>query len=331
MTNNLKRIRTIHRWFKILATMRQGAMVSVEDLAERFGVTKRTIYRDLAELQELKIPLVSNQGYWYLIKGYPVPAIEFSLDEVAVLAGALGWACRNPALGGAAAISAMEKLKDAVPDRSFRTLMDELEASVVVDPSPARPTAGELEVEEVVRRAVRESHKLEVVYGSFYSGEATRRVIRPYGLAYRGVGLYVIGWCELRQAQRTFRLSRIRSARWLKDRFQVPVDFDLNAHLMTVWGIEDGADMHVILRFSPKVAQLARETQWHPTQEVEEQPDGGVLLHMVTRGRGELARWIAQYGGEVTVLEPPELARAVREIGDGIVRAYAEKVEKAHG
>lgn len=328
MSNDLRRIRTIHRWFKILAAIRQGARVSVEDLAERFGVTTRTIYRDLAELQELKIPLVSDQGYWYLVKGYPVPPIEFSLDEVAVLAGALGWASRNPVLGGAAAISAMEKLKDAIPDKSFRALVDELETSVVVDPSSARPVPGELGVEEIVRRAVRESHRLEIVYGSLYSGEITSRIIRPYGLAYRGVGLYVIGWCELRQAQRTFRLSRVRNARWLRDRFEVPPDFDLNAHLMAVWGIEDGPDMQVVLRFSPAVAQLARETQWHPTQEVEEQPDGGVLLHMVTRGKGELARWIAQYGGEVTVLEPVELARAVRAIGDGIVRAYAEKVEK---
>jgi predicted DNA-binding transcriptional regulator YafY len=306
--------------------MRQGARVSVEDLTERFRVTRRTIYRDLAELQELRIPLVSDNGYWYLMKGYPVPPIEFSLDEVAVLAWALGWASRNPVLGGATAISAMDKLKDAVQDRSFCTLMDELETSVVVDPSSARPIPGEIGVEDIVRRAVRGSHKLEIVYGSLYSGETTSRIIRPYGLAYRGVGLYVIGWCELRQAQRTFRLSRIRSARWLKDRFQVPTDFDLNAHLMTVWGIEDGPDMQVILRFSPKVAQLARETRWHPTQEVEEQPDGGVLLHMLTRGRGELARWIAQYGGEVMVLEPVELAVAVRAIGDGIVRAYAEKV-----
>lgn len=87
----------------------------------------------------------------------------------------------------------------------------------------------------------------------------------------RGTALYLIGYCELRQGLRTFRVSRIRTIEIL------------------------------------------------PTTE---EPDGCVVLQMQTRGKNELARWVAGYGGTVEVLEPSELREAVRSLGQAIVDRY---------
>lgn len=321
MSVRQQRTRAIYRWFGCLTAMQTGRRFTVAELAERFGVTPRTVYRDLVALQSMHFPLTNEDGRWYLVEGFRLPPVQFTPDEVAALAAALGWARRTDALRGAAAATALDKVRSVLPD-SLKTLVNELEAAVVVDPYPARPVPGPPEVEATLRRAAVRGQKVEIVYDSLSTGQTTRRVIHPYGLAYRGVGLYVIGWCELRQARRTFRVSRIRSVRPLRESFRVPEDFDLNEHLTAVWGIEDGPEMDVVLRFSPAVAQLTRETRWHPTQVTEEQPDGSVILRMKTRGKGELARWLAGFGASVVVVAPAELREAVVEIGRGILTAY---------
>lgn len=115
--------------------------------------------------------------------------------------------------------------------------------------------------------------------------QATERVVHPFGLTYRGTGLYVIGHCELRGEMRSFRVNRIESVQVLPATFERPADFDLEAYLSQVWGIEGGPPMEVRIRYDPGVAQLAKETQWHPSQRLHQEPDGSVVLEMRVKGK----------------------------------------------
>lgn len=315
-----RRVQHVQRWFQLLMVLQGGGRPTVPDLARRFGVTVRTVYRDLRALEDAGVPVRSDAGRWDVEDSYRLRPVHFTPQEVLALAAALDFARRRD-LGGTAAASALEKLRAVMSGRQ-QELAAGLDQTLVVDPVPAQSLPPNPAVEQALTRAVQDGRLLRLWYHSLAGDEPTERVVRPYGLAYRGTALYLIGYCELRGELRTFRANRIQRAEVLPGHCRRPPDFDLEAYLTDIWGIEGGPLLDIRVRFSPPVARLATETRWHPTQAIEEEPDGSVVLCLRTRGLNEIARWLAGYGRAVEVLAPPELRAAVRAIGEGIVARY---------
>lgn len=316
-----RKTRNLERWFRLLNALQGGGRPTARELAERYGVTTRTVFRDVAALEEMGIPVVRADGRYSLMESYRIKPVQFTPEEVLALVAALDFARRRRSLGGSAAASALEKLTAVMPGPQ-QELAAGLEEHLVVDPWQARSLPGLPEIEQRIRGAVQGGHPIRITYEALNADRPSERVVRPYGLAYRGTGLYLIGHCELRRDIRTFRVNRILAAEVLPDRFERPGDFDLEGYLTLVWGIEDGPQLPIRVRFSPPVARLATETVWHPTQQIESEPDGSVILSMQTRGMNEIARWLAGYGGSVEVLGPAELRQAVQALGQGIVDRY---------
>jgi len=317
--------RALERRFQLLTLLMGGGRPRVDDLARRFGVTRRSIYRDLEFLERMRVPIVRDRGQYAVLETYKLKPIQFQPDEVLALMAALDFARRKPRVAGEAAESAREKLLAVLPAQQ-QEMATELNRVLVVDPIQAYSLPPDPDVEAACRAAVEGPHPVRILYQALSAEEPVERVVRPYGLAYRGTALYLIGFCELRQDVRIFRVNRILEAQVKSATFERPADFDLEEYLSAVWGIEFGPLMRVRVRFDRHVARLLRETVWHPTQRLEEEADGSVILHMETRGTGELARWLAGFGGNVEVLEPPELREAVLQLGRGIVKRYEEPV-----
>ncbi|MEW8978957.1 MAG: WYL domain-containing protein [Symbiobacterium sp.] len=314
----------MQRRFQLLTALMGGGRPRVEDLARRFSVTPRSIYRDLAFLEESGVPVIRENGRIWVDESYRVRPVQFQPDEVLALMAALDFAERKLPLAGKAAQSAREKLLAVLP-RPQQEVASEVNRTLVIDPIQAYSLPPSPDVEAACRAAVEGPHRLRILYQALSAEEPTERVVRPYGLAFRGTALYLIGYCELRQEIRIFRANRILEAQVLSSTFERPADFDLEEYLRDVWGIEFGPLMHVRVWFDRRVARLVQETVWHPSQQVEKQPDGSVIVRMETRGTGELARWLAGFGGSAQVLEPPQLREAVLDLGRGIVARYEAK------
>lgn len=311
------------RWLKLLIAIQGGRPYGVRELADRMGVSPRTIFRDLAGLQNAGVPLYfdPDRKTYRLTESFQIPPLHFSPDELGSLVTALNFARRSgPMRSRRTAVALMDKLLAAMPIGQ-RLAAGRLDEALVVEPLQARS----FEDDAVVRRleqAVGERRKVWLRYAAYsHGGTPSERVVRPFGLVHRGTSLYAIGYCELRRDIRTFRVGRIQAIRVLDQPFVTPDDFDLDRFLLQVWGITDGPELQVQLRFDAAVAPLARETMWHPTQAVAEAEGGAVLMTMTTRGCAELARWLAGYGGHVRVLAPPALAEAVVELARGILAA----------
>lgn len=316
-----RKARSLERWFRLLTALQGGAHPTADELAARFGVTRRTVFRDLNALEENGVPIVRDGGRYGVLDSYRMRPVQFTTEEVLALVAALDFAGRRRSLGGTAAAAALDKLRAVMPGPQ-QELAAGLDEALVVDPWQAHDLPGAPGVEQALRAATQGQHPVRIRYHALSTGAVAERKVRAYGLAYRGTGLYLIGFCELRQDKRTFRVNRILSAEVLPERFERPADFDLEQYLMGVWGIEDGPRMEVRVRFGPEVARLATETRWHPTQHVAAEPDGSVVLSLATHGKNELARWLAGFGGTVAVLAPPELGEAVLRLGQGIVARY---------
>ena len=197
------------RMFEIIQLLRNSdSPCTAQKIAETLEVTKRTIYRDIASLQALRIPIEGEAGVGYVMRsGLDLPPINFNVEEVEAITVGLAMITRTGDKGlKRAARSAAQKLTDATPLSS--TLFASswgVEEPKFIDLSD-------------VRMAIREERKIRISYINA-DGIQTERTIRPIAISYHVDSVVLAGWCELRNDFRHFRPDRISSVRILSETF----------------------------------------------------------------------------------------------------------------
>lgn len=181
--------------------------LTVAQLAERFGVSERTVHRDLAALQQAGVPLWSSPGPgggFHLDPIASLPPISFSEAEALAVVLALSSAGGGPV--AEAARAALDKTLDVLSPEGARAARQR-----VGRPRRADRTKRRLRVEEAVQQAVLERRVVELSYVD-RDGVTARRLVEPYGFVAVGGDWYLIGWCRQRHGGRGFRLDRIAQA-----------------------------------------------------------------------------------------------------------------------
>jgi len=130
--------------------------------------------------------------------------------------------------------------------------------------------------------------------------------IEPYAV---GQTTHVIGWREPPGAVRTFKVERIQRIELTARSYAIPGDFDPRELLAEAWGIwyTEAEPVEVVLRFHPRVAGRVRETRWHRSEQIEEQPDGSLVWRARVAEPQEMLPWVRGWGADVEVVEPEEL------------------------
>ncbi len=198
-------MRRADRLFQIVQYLRGGRLVTAQTLSERLEVSTRTIYRDIADLQSTGVPIDGEAGFGYVMEeGYDLPPLMFTRDEiVALVAGAR----LIRAFGGAdmarAAEEALVKINAVLPDAERAKA-----AGVQIHAIGPRMTDAIRARIDRVEAAVDASVRLALEYSDQH-GRPTTRGIRPLGLWFWGSVWTVVGWCELRDDFRMFRIDRI--------------------------------------------------------------------------------------------------------------------------
>ena len=209
-------MRRADRLFQIIQILRRARRaVTADALAVELEVSVRTVYRDVAELVSQRVPIEGAAGVGYLLReGFDLPPLMFTEDELdALLIGTRivkSWA--DPELGRAAA-DVLAKIAAVVP-RDRRARIESL--GLVAPPSGRRP---EIAIDmAALRRCIREERKVHIDYLDL-KGAATVRTLRPMTLAFFPPVWLLLGWCELRQDFRAFRIDRIASIEFLPERY----------------------------------------------------------------------------------------------------------------
>ena len=193
------------RLFEIIQLLRQAdAPVTAQQIAEALEVTKRTIYRDLAALQAMRLPIDGAAGLGYVMRsGFDLPPLMFTHDEVEAIVVGLALLGRTGDQGlEQAAQCAAAKISDVLPEGTGRV------APLHVSRWNTIPTARIAPA--TLRRYIREEAELDITYVDL-GAERTRRVIRPLALVYYIDAVLLAAWCDLRKAFRHFRIDRIES------------------------------------------------------------------------------------------------------------------------
>jgi predicted DNA-binding transcriptional regulator YafY len=307
-----------------------AAGMTAQELADALEVDRRTIYRDVEFLCDQGVPLWQENGRFGIIRSHYVANIRLSFQEAIalVLAGLLLARTiddRNPHVA-----AALRKLAPILPGSLSAHL--ERAAIRVQQYTENRPQAAVL---EAVAEGWGTGHQVKIGYRSPRSGTLRQRIISPYALEPTPSGIYVIGHDSWSDDIRTFKLDRLESAQLLNKRFTIPADFDLEARLASGWRIMAGDEVNeVALRFAPEVKAQVQERQWHPSQTLEELPDGRCLLRVQVAEPLEMKPWIRSWGAQVEVVAPgwlrADIATEMRQAADQYW-ARAEKLSMANG
>ncbi len=219
------------RLFQLMDAMRGSRRpVTAAALAEKLGVSERTIYRDMQTLAELGAPVEGSAGLGYLLRsGFFLPPLMFNTDDLEALVLGARWVSRqgDPALAQAAA-NALAKIATATP----KDLRDDMADTSLWVPL-MRDTPEHDEFVQPAREAIRRHYKMRIHYKD-ENGSSSERTVWPFALAFFEGRRILAAWCEMRKANRHFRIDRIAHAETLAERYLTP-----RHELLKIWREEN--------------------------------------------------------------------------------------------
>jgi len=294
--------------------------LSAQDLADRIGVSKRTVYRDLMSMDsDAGLPIWQDAGKFGLEREAFLQPLALTLHEATTLFLAARLLAKISDEHDTELIGALVKLAQVLPP----VLAEHIEATVdVFSQTPPNPTF--TKVFRVLAEGWAHRRVVEIEYdaGVYDPGKPVRKTrVRPLAIEPSALthALYLLAWDEGRAARRTFKVERILTATLTPETFDAVEGFSVAAELARAWDvISDDELVRVVVRFSAAVAKRAAETRWHPSQTLEEQADGSLIWRGEVAGTREIRIWIMGWGADAEVLEPAALRD---EVADELRRA----------
>ena len=296
---------------------------TTQELADATGMHVRSIQRDLVTIQsEMGEPLLDDHGRWSLPRPERLPRLDLTLHEARALLIATRLFLRYSDESDPPAISAIEKLARIMPER-VRPQVEAAARSIERRTFDPLFTRNMMTVTDAWARA----RVLRMSYRSAGRSRPREVIVHPYALepSAAGFATYLIAYSETHADIRTFKVERIVSADMLPRAFDLPPDFDLDRLLASAWGIIWGEGVQVKLRFTPDVTWRVRESKWHPSQQIDDLPDGGCVLSISVASMMELGRWVRGWGDRVEVISPPSLREELRDEAVRLARTYTAK------
>ena len=317
----------ISRIVRILTTLQSGQNYSVDELAEVVGVSRRTVFRDLKELERAGVPYKfdSDAGGYKIDPEYFLPSIDLNLQEALSLL-MLVYKGRNhlPLPFKNAALLAGMKIENNLPDQIQQYCNSALD-NISIHPHSHVPMKQLDSVFSVLQSAIRKKRKIKMEYRSIYDGGNIKLTLSPYHLFYNHRAWYIVGRSAIHKEVRTFKLSRIKSLSLIDKCYLVDKKFDLQEYLGRAWSmIPEGRLYNVKLRFTPKVARNVSEVHWHRTQKVIFEEDGSAVVEFRVDGIGEIGWWILGYGDQVEVLRPAALRQRIAKTAKQMIKINSD-------
>ena len=168
------------------------------------------------------------------------------------------------------------------------------------------------EIEDRLQTAIRNKNKVRIIYHSFGGDEDTIRIIHPYELMINDGALCVVGYCELRNDIRDFRVSRIKAITPLEDTFLIPSDYYHKKVRSKFIHLSGKVVEQIIIAFDGPTAKYIQEYEADLADEIVA-TETGIQFIRETAVTDELIRWIMQYGSGAKVQSPPHLRDKVKQ------------------
>jgi predicted DNA-binding transcriptional regulator YafY len=309
----------IDRLTAILIQLQTKRVVKAEEIADRFEISLRTVYRDVKALMEAGVPIGSEAGKGYfIVDGFHLPPVMFTQEEASamLMAGKLVERMTDQSVRTAFE-SALMKVK-AVLNEAQKDHLENLQSHIeVLKPNMKLPAQSGNHLSEL-QKAIAEKRVLEFRYTNNQS-EQTLREVEPIGLFYYSAAWHLIAWCRLRNGFRDFRSDKITHLTVTTHTFHPRSISTLQEYLNSLQ--HHNADMiSVTVFFDGNVAPYVRNSRHYFGYVSEEKVANRVRMKFLSADMDSFARWLLSYGKSVEIENPEELKKITRQL-----------VEELHG
>ncbi|MGA5508458.1 helix-turn-helix transcriptional regulator [Streptomyces umbrinus] len=315
-------LETSARLLRLLSLLQAHREWSGAALADRLGVTPRTVRRDVDRLRELGYPVNASPGTgggYQLGVGAELPPLLLDDDEAVAVAVGLRTAAGQGIEGiGETSVRALTKLEQVLPHR-LRRRVGALNAFTVPMLRGPQPSAVDPAVLTDLAAACRDSERLRFEYRD-HGGSSTRRTVEPHRLVCTERRWYLVAWDVDRDDWRTFRADRVTPKPPHGPRFtprQPPAD-DLAAYVSKGVSVRAYATHAVVRLLVAKEEAAQRISPSAGTLEAES--DGSCILRTGAASLDVMVIHVMLMGVEFEVLEPVELVEAIRTARDRLSR-----------
>lgn len=223
------------RLMGIIAHLQSKKYRTAEQMAAHFGISVRTVFRDLKAMQEIGVPIGFEPGQGYFIAGgYFLPPVSLTAEEANALALAEPLVLRFADRETAAHVStALAKIKMAL-GKSQRENLEQIQSKTAhYIPETYEHLMPDSNHLSVIQQAISQSRILRLEYENA-QGEASVREVEPIGLTFYSLNWHLIAWCHLREEYRDFRTSRISDIRATLMPFRKKDHISLHEYLHTI-------------------------------------------------------------------------------------------------
>lgn len=295
----------IERMLTIIVMLLNRNRVTANELAEKFEVSVRTIYRDIETINLAGIPIIShsgNNGGFSIYEDYKLNNQVLPLNNLSSLLSVLKDI--NSTLDDSELDSSIEKLQNIVPENKTEDLNLHLE-QVIIDIHPYGDSPTQKEWVKAIRTAIKQRHILTIDYRNYNNGVSTRQ-IEPMSLIFKNYTWYLFAYCRLKEDYRLFRVSRI-------DDFHVEHHVferrEKSYHEVRQLSNEQTPMTTLVLKISP--IMKARVEDVFNKEDIAVLDTGELLVTATLPDQEWVVSLIFGFGEHIEVLEPTEWRQKV--------------------
>lgn len=303
----------IDRVTAILIQLQSKRVVKAGEIAERFNISLRTVYRDIKTLEEAGIPIIGEAGVGYsIMSGYRLPPVMFTREEATSLVVAEKIIKKYTDSSNAENYSsALFKVK-AVLKEGEKDYLEDLNSTVLILGNNFQSASGNNDPSlQLILTAISEKKKLALNYQNAYEDTAVSRTVDPIGVFLQNNNWHLIAFCNLKNDYRDFRLDRIRSQDILSEKINREHP-SLDVYLQKI--SQQSNLLKIIIRVNKNIAKYIVTQKYYFGFISEKEQREDVEMTFLSASREAFARWFLMIGANARIIEPEGLKEDIKRL-----------------
>jgi predicted DNA-binding transcriptional regulator YafY len=308
----------IDRISAILIQLQSRRVVKAADIAARFNISLRTVYRDVKTLEEAGIPLIGEAGVGYsIMDGYRLPPVMFTKEEATAFLTAEKFVeTLTDASTTTNYKSAMYKVR-AILKTTEKDMLESMDNRIEVLRTVNMPDAANNDHIQTILHSLSQKKILSLNYFAQHSQEHTKRYVEPVGIFYMSSYWHLIAYCRLRKAYRDFRLDRIKNLT-VTDEQYTEEHPSLKEYIIQT---TKDREVDAVVILVDKSIHPHLENQKYYSGFISERAIGDCIeMTFLTNSLEGFARWYMMYGEQAEIITPDSLKDRVRELTERLLQ-----------
>ena len=294
----------IDRMLTIIVMLLNRSRISAKELAEKFEISVRTVYRDIDAINMAGIPIISypgNNGGFGIMENYKLDHQLLTLNNMCSMLSALKGI--NSTLEDVELESSIEKLRNLIPQD--KTHHVDLHMEQIIIDLPWRYTSKQKQRIKIIHNAITKSQLITITYRN-YASETSTRQVEPMSLVFKGYTWYLFAYCNLKTDFRVFRISRIIDLQVEDELFKRR---EKSYHEIEQASMKQVSLTSITLKFAPQVR--TRVEDYFDRENIAILNTGELIVTAHFPEEEWYFSMIFSFGEHVEVLGPDRVRRAV--------------------